>query len=109
PAEQHAASWPVVLHLMRNDFVPFPEALIGVEVAQHPPSLRHHLANTAYAGALLIGPAAYALWRARNRMTRFFAALIAFGLLVGAEAPGVTNLLAHVPLLNLSITARMLS
>jgi hypothetical protein len=109
PSDRHPSSWPVVLHLLRYDFIPFTESLVGVEVAQHPASVRHSLANTAYAGSVLIVPAIYALWRARRNVVWFFACLMLFGILAGAEAPGLTYVFARLPLFNLSITARMLS
>ncbi|HEV2719857.1 MAG TPA: YfhO family protein, partial [Thermoanaerobaculia bacterium] len=93
----------VVAHILRNDFVPAAEEL------PHTPATTHEWAGTSYAGAILFAPAIAALLRARRREVWFFAALIVFGWLAGAEAPGVNDLLRHLPLFKLAITARLVA
>jgi hypothetical protein len=101
--------WPVVIHLLRADVVPFVEGAAGVEVRAHPTYLRHEWAGTAYCGAILFAPAVYAIWRVRSRLKWFFIGVVIFGLLAGAEAPGVTHLLRHLPLFNIAVNARMIA
>ncbi|MDQ6802789.1 MAG: YfhO family protein, partial [Acidobacteriota bacterium] len=107
-ARQHN-SWQVVLHLLRADIAPFADGVDGVESLHHSPELRHQWAGTAYAGAIVLAPALYALWRRRSRVTWFFAGVILFSLLAGAEAPGVTDLLGRIPLFDIAINARMIA
>src|SRR5207248_4729828 len=98
----HHNSWQVVVHLLRNDLAPFADGVDGVESAHHSPQLQHQWAGTAYAGAIVFVPALYGLWRRRSRVTWFFAAVIVFSLLAGAEAPGVSDLLGHIPLFDIA-------
>ncbi len=107
----HAASssWGVVAHLLRNDIVPFAEGMAGEEEPGHEDEPLHPSMGTAYAGAMLFAPALLALLRARTRETWFFAGVVLFGLLAGADAPGVSDLLARLPIFNLAINARMIS
>jgi Predicted membrane protein len=108
-AEAVSASWSVVAHVLRNDLVPFAEGTPGEEEPQHERSLRHGPMSTAYAGAMLFAPALLALLRARMREKRFFAVVVLFGLLAGAQAPGVSWILARLPIFSLAINARMIS
>ena len=102
-------SWQVVRHLLRADFAPFAEGVDGVESLHHTPQLRHEWAGTAYVGAIVFAPALYALYRRRSRVTWFFAAVVVFALLAGAESPGVADLLGHVPLFNIAVNARLIA
>jgi len=104
-----SSSWRVVAHLLRNDIVPFAEGLPGEEEPQHEEEQQHRSMGTAYAGAMLFAPALLALLRARTRETWFFAGVVLFGLLAGAEAPVLSDLLARLPIFNLAINARMIS
>jgi hypothetical protein len=103
------ASWSVVAHLLRNDLVPFAEGMPGEEEPWHEEEAKHRSMGTAYAGALLVAPALLALMRARTRETWFFAGVVLAGLLAGAEAPMLGDLLSRLPLFNLAINARMIS
>ena len=107
--EAISVSWSVVAHVLRNDFVPFAEGTPGEEEPQHERSLQHGPMGTPYAGAMLFAPALLALLRARMREKRFFAMVVLFGLLAGAEAPGVSAILARLPVFSLAINARMIS
>jgi hypothetical protein len=100
--------WGVVLHMLRADVVPLTEGIAGIEMPDHPPELRHPWPGTPYAGAILFAPILYAFWRARSRLTWFFAAVILFALLAGAQAPILTGLLNHLPLFNIAVNARMI-
>src|SRR5207237_958043 len=102
-------SWPVVLHLLRTDVIPFADGMAGIESLPRPAALRHEWAGTAYAGAMLFAPALYAVWRKRCRMTWFFAGVVFVSLLVGAEAPGASDLLGHLPLFSIAVNARMIA
>lgn len=108
-AESTTATWNVVAHELRNDFVPFAEGAPGEEEPQHANELQHRAMGTAYAGAMLFAPALFALLRARMREKWFFAGVVLFGLLAGAEAPVIGDALAHLPLFDLAINARMIS
>ena len=104
-----SASWPVVAHVMRNNIIPFAEGAPGEEESQHERKLQHQSMGTAYAGAMLFAPAIFALMRSRSREKWFFAGVVIFGLLAGAEAPVLSDLLAHLPIFSLAINARMIS
>jgi hypothetical protein len=104
-----SASWSVVAHLFRNSLVPFAEGTPGEEEPEHEGEVQHRALGTAYAGAMLFAPALLALLRARTREKWFFAGVVLFGLLAGAEAPGISDLLARIPIFSLAINARMIS
>jgi hypothetical protein len=108
-AEARSATWGVVAHVLRNNFVPFAEGMPGEEEPQHEDELQHRAMGTAYAGAMLFAPALLALLRARRRETWFFAGVVLFGLLAGAEAPVLNDVLARLPIFSLAINARMIS
>jgi hypothetical protein len=108
-AQATSVSWPVVAHVVRNSIVPFAEGAPGEEESQHERGLQHRSMGTAYAGAMLFAPALFALMRSRSREKWFFAGVVIFGLLAGAEAPVLSDLLAHLPLFSLAINARMIS
>jgi hypothetical protein len=92
-----------VAHIVAANFVPFREEL------PHTPATKHEWAGTSYAGAVLFAPALAALLRVRRREVWFFAALVAFGWLAGAEAPGVNDLLDHLPLFSIAVNARLIA
>jgi len=101
-------SWREVAHLLRNSVVPFAEGAAGEEESQQG-DFKHRSIATAYAGAMLFAPALLALFRWRTRERWFFAGVVVFGLLAGADAPGIGTLLARIPIFNLAINARMIS
>src|SRR5204863_795531 len=107
-AETRSARWRVVAHVMETSFVPFLDGLNGVEEAHHGDDLQHPPAGSAYAGALLFAPALLAVWRVRSRDARFFAAAALFGLLAGARAPIVTEVLDRLPLFSIAVNSRMI-
>ena len=92
-----------VAHIVATNFVPF------AETTPHAAELQHEWAGTSYAGAILFAPALAALLRVRRREVAFFAALVAFGWLAGAEAPGVNDLLRHLPLFSIAVNARLIA
>jgi hypothetical protein len=92
-----------VAHILRNDFVPSAESL------PHTPATKHEWAGTSYGGAILFAPALAALLRARRREAWFFAALVLFAWLAGAEAPGINDLLKHLPLFSIAVNARLIA
>jgi len=104
-----STSWRSVAHLLRNSVVPFAEGTAGEEQAEQESELQHRSMGTAYAGALLFAPALLALLRWKTRERWFFAGTVLFGLLAGADAPGLGTLLARMPVFNLAINARMIS
>lgn len=91
----------VVAHLLRNNVFPLAE--------NAPHTTMHEWAGTSYAGAVLFAPAMAALLRVRRREVWFFAAVIVFGWLAGAEAPGVSDLLKHLPLFGIAVNARLIA
>ncbi len=108
-APEQRTAWRVVAHLLETDAVPFLDGINGVEEAHHGDDLQHPPVGSAYAGALLFAPAILALWRVRSRDARFFAALLLFGLLAGARAPGVGVALDHLPLFSMAVNSRMIA
>jgi hypothetical protein len=92
-----------VAHIVATNFVPF------AEEGPHAAETQHEWAGTSYAGAILFAPALAALLRVRRREVWFFAALVAFGWLAGAEAPGVNDLLKHLPLFSIAVNARLIA
>jgi hypothetical protein len=108
-AESMSASWTAVAHVLAIDLVPFADGTPGVEETRHDGPLRHRSMGNAYCGAMLLAPALLGLVRARSRENYFFAVITLFGLLAGAEAPGVTDLLARLPIFSLAINGRMVS
>jgi hypothetical protein len=106
-AGRRTATMVEVAHVLQLQFVPFVEGQSGVEAAEHP--LSHGWAGSGYVGALAFPLAVYALWRARRRTTWFFAVVVVFGWLMGAETPGLAGLFLHLPLFSISINARMIA
>ncbi len=104
-----SASWRIVAHHLRNSIVPFAEGMAGEEEPQQEGEFEHRSMPTAYAGAMLFAPALLALLRWRTREKWFFAGVVLFGLLAGADAPVLSTLLARLPVFNLAINARMIS
>jgi hypothetical protein len=58
---------------------------------------------------MLFAPALFALLRARTRERWFFTGIVLFGLLAGAEAPVISDVLGRLPVFSLAINARMIS
>ena len=106
---QNHNSWAVVLHLLRADVAPFTDGVSGIEAAQHSRELRHEWAGTVYAGAILFVPALFALRRSRTRMTWFFAGLLLFAVLIGADAPWISDAFGQLPLFSMAINSRMIA
>jgi hypothetical protein len=104
-----STSWRSVAHLLRNSVVPFAEGTAGEEEPQQESELQHRSMGTAYAGAMLFAPALLALLRGRTREKWFFAGVVLFGLLAGADAPGLSTFLERIPIFNLAVNARMIS
>lgn len=92
-----------VAHIVETNFLPF------AEDASHDDDTRHEWAGTSYAGAILFAPALAALLRARRREVWFFAALVVFGWLAGAEAPVVNDVLKRLPLFSIAVNARLIA
>lgn len=63
-------------------------------------------ASSAYVGAVLLAPALLGLWRGAWPGRFLLAAFAVFGIAAGATFPGVTEALALVPLVDLSIHKR---
>lgn len=73
--------------------------------SEAPPDL---LPDSAYAGSLLFPLVIHALWRSRRRERWLFAGLALLGLLAGADAPVVADLLARLPLFDIAINDRLI-
>lgn len=102
----NATSVAQTLHLLRANLFPILEGT-ATEMAAH--TTPHGWVGTSFAGAIVFAPAIAALlaWR-RRREIAFFAALLVFGLLIGAKAPILTDLLAHLPLFSIAINERLI-
>ena len=107
---RQASSSPAQLtHRLAANFFPFLEGAAGVEEQQHPTDTSHGWLATAYAGSLLFAPACVAIFRTRSRERWFFASAVIFGLAVGIGAPGITQLLAHLPGFSIAVNDRMIA
>ncbi|HVR40259.1 MAG TPA: YfhO family protein [Thermoanaerobaculia bacterium] len=104
---EKSSSVPMMLHRLRANAFPFLEGAPGVE--EHSPEIQHGWLATSYAGSLLFAPALFALWRSRLRERWFFAGAVVWGLLTGISAPGITELLEHVPLFSMAVNDRMIT
>jgi hypothetical protein len=92
-----------VAHILRSNFWPL------AEDEPHTAITKHEWAGTSYAGAILFAPALAALLRMRRREVWFFAIVVVFCWLAGAEAPGVNDLLKHLPLFSIAVNARLIA
>jgi hypothetical protein len=92
-----------VAHILRNNVFP------SAEEAPHDAATKHEWAGTSYAGAILFAPALAALLRVRRREVWFFAIVVVFACLAGAETPGVNDLLKHLPLFSIAVNARLIA
>ncbi|HEX9163669.1 MAG TPA: YfhO family protein [Thermoanaerobaculia bacterium] len=98
-----------MLHRLAANFFPFVEGAPGVDEMQHAPDVRHGWLATAYAGSMLFAPAIFALVRSRSRERWFFLGAVIFGLAAGVSAPGVTQLLSHLPGFGIAVNDRMIA
>lgn len=64
--------------------------------------------STAFAGLLLLPLAAYGVRRGVRRDRAFLLALLAVGIWVGAEAPGLTDFLGSLPLFSITLNERLI-
>jgi hypothetical protein len=62
--------------------------------------------ETAAAGSIILALALYALWRARSGDVRFFGGLLVFGLLARADWKPLMQLLARLPLFDMTLNNR---
>lgn len=97
-----------VAHESLVALLPLIEGKPGAEVARHRENVRHSWAGSAYAGLLLLPLAFHALAYDRDRRKGFFGALFIWGVLAGANAPGVVDLLARLPLFSIAVNDRMI-
>lgn len=93
------------LELLVADAVPFAFGSPAREQARVPAD--YHLPYSGYAGSLLFAPAIVALRRWRTAERWFLFGLVIFGFLAGVSAPGVTGMLARLPLFSISINERL--
>lgn len=104
-AQDRSAEWPVVLANLVPNFVPFVAGKVGLDT--YSPPFDWPLPATGYVGSALLGPALYGMFFSRRRERFFLAGLAVFGFLAGASAPGITELLAALPLLDISLNQRL--
>ncbi len=93
---------------MAPSLVPFVVGVAGSEVVPAdalPP--RTHPWTSGYAGSVLLAPALFGLFWSRWRGRWIIAGIGLFGLLAGASAPGVSELLARLPLFDISLNDRL--
>lgn len=103
--QDRSADWPVALANLVPSFVPFVAGKFGLRAYQAPWDWA--LPATACTGSAFLGLAAYGLLYSRRRERLFLAGLAAFGWLAGVSAPGVADLLASLPLLDISLNQRL--
>ncbi|MDA8018673.1 MAG: hypothetical protein MPN21_14625 [Thermoanaerobaculia bacterium] len=107
--QDHSVPWPVALERMNTAVLPF---RFGIVWSHHrlPTAGFFIPMSSAYVGTVALGLALLGLWRgglAQGRAVRwFFAAWAGVGVAAGAGTPGVTHLLAALPLFDLSIHRR---
>lgn len=87
------------------DVLPFAFGSPASEVAHVPPIYREPMFG--YAGSLLFAPALFALIRWRHRMRWFLLVLVVAGFLLGVSAPGISDLLARLPLFDIALNQRL--
>lgn len=104
-AQDRSAEWPVALANLVPNVVPFVAGPAGFHAYRAP--FDWSLPATGYAGSALLAPAVFGLLFSRRRERLFLGALAVFGFLAGASAPGITELLAALPLLDISLNQRL--
>lgn len=85
--------------------IPFAFGSPASEAAHVPSSYREPMFG--YAGSLLFAPALFALIRWRDRMRWFLLALLVAGFLLGVSAPGLSDVLARLPLFDIALNQRL--
>lgn len=90
-----------------RSFVPFVYGRLVHDVAD---DKSHHywLAENGYAGSVVLALALFGLWRSRHRARWLFLGMAVFGLLAGSSAPGIADLLAHLPLFDIALNERLI-
>ncbi|MEO8034487.1 MAG: hypothetical protein ABI837_08635, partial [Acidobacteriota bacterium] len=97
------------VHRMALGLVPYLDGEAGVERAVHPERDGHGQLGSAYVGTLALGMTAFVLLQFRDRRVRVLAGLAVFGILAGASAPGLTQLLGRAPVFSIAVNDRMIS
>jgi membrane protein YfhO len=96
-------------HRLAANFFPFVEGAAGVEEPPHSPAVKHGWLATAYAGSMVFAPAMFGFVRDRSRERWFFLGAIIWGLGAGIAAPGVVQLLSHMPGFSIAVNDRMIA
>lgn len=96
-----SAKTPQVLLSLATDAFPFLHLRKWVQ-----PDIGGTAGESAAAGSIILGLAAYALWRVRSRTTWFFAALSAFVLLADAGWRPIAKFFSVVPLFDITLNER---
>ncbi len=104
-AQDRSADWPVALADLVPSFVPFVAGKKGLDSYRAP--FDWPIPASSYVGSTFLGAALFGLCFSRRRERRFLAGLAVFGLLAGASAPGVADLLAALPLLDIALNQRL--
>jgi Bacterial membrane protein YfhO len=106
---RQVSSTPVqMLHRLTASAFPFREGAPGVEERTHEANVRHGWLPTSYAGSMLFAPAIFALLCSRSRQRWFFLAAVIAGSLISIAAPGVTQILGHLPGFSIAVNDRMI-
>lgn len=105
-AEQDRSdAWAVAGANALPSFVP---AVSGKPGYRHyKPPFGWNVPGSGYAGSVLLAPALFALFRSKRRERWLLLGLGLFGLAAGVNAPGVADLLARLPLFNITINERL--
>ncbi|NLN11864.1 MAG: YfhO family protein [Acidobacteria bacterium] len=104
-ARRESAPWPDAARHLLVAAVPF--AFGSPREPQLPVPLSWRLPGTAYAGSLLVPLALLGLGAGRDPRRWVFAVLLLLGLGAGVGAPGVSDLLARLPLFSLVLNDRL--
>ncbi len=99
--------WREAEALAVRTLVPFAYGRLAHDVADEVP-MRYWLSDNGYAGSIVLALAAFAIVRSRRRERWLFLGLVLFGLMAGSDAPGVSELLARLPLFNIALNERLI-
>jgi hypothetical protein len=97
--------WDLALERMRTAVAPFAYGVPWRELIKTPGFVAQ---ASAYSGSVLLPLAVLGLWRGRWRGRWLMLVLAAAGLLAFVAAPGLTDLLARLPLFDISINRRLI-
>jgi hypothetical protein len=99
-----SVSWALALERLRTVVVPF---VYGMPWSERIEVSKFAAVGSAYAGSVLLAPAVYGWWRSRWRGRWLMLCCVVLGTLAYVAAPGLTDLLARLPLFDITINRRL--